>query len=62
MRTLGACLQILGLVIAPLGLLHSIAGRGRVPDSTLMTWELGCLLFGALCFLAGRRFARGDDP
>jgi hypothetical protein len=61
MTTLGQFLQIAGLLIAPLGLLHYTMTRDYLAEGALMTWELGCLLAGALCFLLGRRLARGRE-
>lgn len=58
MTTLGQALQILGLIIAPIGMVHFFTSRAYLSEVTLMSWELGCLFVGALCFLVGNRLVR----
>lgn len=58
MASLGRSLQIVGLILAPLGLVHYAWGVGRFPEASLMNWELGLLFVGAICFLLGQRLAR----
>ena len=54
MARIAHVLQIAGLVIAPLGLVHYFTTRDYVSESSLMTWELGLLTLGAACFLLGQ--------
>ena len=61
MTSLGHLLQVTGLVVAPLGMIHFFSTREYVSESSLMTWELGCLFFGALCFLLGKRLSGPGD-
>ena len=57
MSSFGHLLQVAGLVLAPIGMIHFFSTREYVSESSLMTWELGCLFLGALCFLLGRRLS-----
>jgi len=55
-RALGRSLQLLGLVLPLVGLLHALSGGAR-PEA----WELGLLAAGVCVFLAGwtlQRWAR----
>jgi hypothetical protein len=54
MQALGRGLQILGLVLLPVGFLYGIEGG---PNA--LTVELGFLAAGAVAFLVGWRLARG---
>ncbi len=57
MKNLGHVLQIAGIIIAPLGLVHSCTTGDYMSEGALMTWELGCLFVGAALLLLGRRLA-----
>ena len=59
MTTLGNLLQIAGLIVAPIGMVHFFGTRDYISQGTLMSWELGCLFVGAVCFLLGRRLSGG---
>lgn len=64
MREFGRFLQIAGLVIAPIGMFHFFSTRPYLPEgseASLMTWELGLLFIGALCFLLGRRLTGEEE-
>lgn len=53
MRALGRALQLTGLVLLPVGLLHGFEGG---PNA--MTLEISFLVAGVAAFLAGRKLAK----
>ncbi len=53
MRSLGRFLQVLGLVLLPLGVLY-----GQEGGSHSMTLEFGLLIGGALIFVVGTRLGK----
>ncbi len=55
---LGLFLQITGLILVPMGLLHYITYQDTVSEAALMNWELGLLATGAICFILGRRLQK----
>jgi len=55
MRSAGRALQLLGLVLLPVGILMGESTLG----SDAMAWEFGLLAFGAALFLIGWRMAGG---
>jgi hypothetical protein len=58
-QTLGRGLQVLGLVLLPVGLLHGFE-HGFEGGPNAMGLELGFLAAGALAFLLGTRLARKE--
>ena len=60
MSAFGQFLQLVGLIVAPIGMIHFFSTRQYLPvgaEAKLMTWELGCLFLGAAFFLLGRRLS-----
>jgi len=55
MRSAGRALQLLGLVLLPVGILMGESSLG----SDAMAWEFGLLALGAALFLIGWRMAGG---
>ena len=58
MNALGTFLQLLGIVIVPMGLFYAFSNQGRVSEAKLMYGELSLLAVGALLFLLGRALRR----
>jgi len=56
MHSLGRALQLLGLVLLPVGILLGETTLG----TDAMAWEFGLLALGAALFLLGWRMSRGD--
>jgi hypothetical protein len=64
MSAFGQLLQLVGLIVAPIGMIHFFSTRQYLPEGAeakLMTWELGCLAVGAICFVVGRRLTNNED-
>ncbi|MBI4601945.1 MAG: hypothetical protein HY721_08280 [Planctomycetes bacterium] len=61
MAALGKALQLLGLVVVPMGLLYYFTNQGRMGEAKLMFGELAILAFGATCFVLGRAISRSGQ-
>ncbi len=58
MQQIGRFLQISGLIIVPLGLVHFFSMRNVMTEASLMAWELGLLTLGAVLFIVGKKLMR----